>query len=631
MAPGPASAAQPAESFGEGFGAMLEAGPAHRQEPANPADTVVTTSDVEEVVRRYLVRLLRRVVPAAALVLCLALIAAYASTSSGPGTSAAAGGSAGLGGGAGAGAVTAAGAGAAGAGAAGAGGAGAGGAGAAGAGGAGGAGGGGGATVVPGAYASGVTVSGVHCGPGVKQVTWSAYAPPCEPAFHGNNGGATSQGVTGSTITLSARLVSSGEFGAVASIAGPALGVPPGTSAVQFQQDQLDVMSQYLKLFNKSYELYGRQVVIKTFNGQGDPLQEIQGQDLSGALADAATAKTMHAFGDVSSLIAGGDTEPYEADLAQNGIMSFGALYMPQQWFQQYSPYGYGASFPNGTALGTAAAQYVCGHLAGLPVSHAGGGLDGKPRVWGLAVPENPYYADIGNQIQSTLAGCGVKLAARVNYALDITTAQQQATNAVAQLKSAGVTTVICACDPIVPSFVTQAAIQQSYYPEWGTLWWGDPLGRLGQTSEMTNAISFGTLAQYPVPSQTEAYQAFHLADPGVNPATEFLYYPQLYEELLLLFDELQAAGPDLTPQTFLRGLESLPPASGGEFGVWNFQQDPYDPVASFQIGWWDPNATSNVDGEKGAWQGCNNGATFLEGNPSSWGPAHTQPACFGS
>ncbi len=474
-------------------------------------------------------------------------------------------------------------------------------------------------------------MSGVACGPNVKQVTWSAYAPPCVPAFHGNNGGATSQGVTASTITVSFRLANSGEFGAIASIAGPALGEPSASSAAQFEQNQLDVLNTYIKLFNKTFELYGRQVVIKSFTGQGDPLQEIQGQDLSAANADAATAKSLGAYADLSSLIAGGDTQPYEEDLAHNGIISLGAIYMPQQWFQQFSPYGYGVAFPNGTGLGTAVAQYGCDHLAGLPVAHAGGGLDGKPRVFGMLVPENPAYAEVGDQIQSTLASCGIKLASRINYALDITTGQSQATNAIAQLKSAGVTTVLCACDPIVPSFLTQTAVQQSFFPEWDVLWWGDPLGRLSTTSEWVNAISFGDLAQAPVPSQTEAYRAFEAVQPGTNPGNEFLYYPQLYATMLLFYDGLQAAGPDLTPQNFLKGMSTLPPVAGGEFGAWNFQADPYDPSASWQLGWWNQNLTSNLDGQQGGWQGCASGATFAYNAPSSWGPPHTPPPCFGS
>lgn len=585
-------------------------------------------AEIAAVVRRYLVRLLRRAIPVLCLVICVSLIAAFASGGSSRSVAAGGVGQSTTGTTLGTGAVTgrnaAAGSALGGLGAGGHNVSGGSGAGVRAPGGA-----SGGAT--PGAYASGTMVSGVACGPGVKQVAWSAYAPPCVPAFHGSNGGASSPGVTSKTVTVSFRLANSGEFAAVASVAGPALGVPAGTSAVQFEQDQLAILDTYVKLFNKQFELYGRQVVVKSFTGQGDPLQEVQGQDLAGASADAATAKSLGAFADVSSLIAGGDTQPYEEDLAKNGVMSLGAIYMPQQWFQQYSPYGYGIAYPNGTTAGVAAAQAICGHLAGLPVTHAGGGLDGKPRVFGMAIPENPAYAAVGNQIQSTLAGCGVKLADRVNYALNITTGQQQATNAVAQLKSDGVTTVICACDPIVPSFLTQAAVQQSYYPEILDLWWGDALGRLAQTSVWDNALSFGELAQAPVPSQTEAYRAFEMVSPGKNPASEFLYYPQLYETLLLFFDGLQAAGPDLTPQNFLKGLSSLPPVVGGEFGPWNFQSDPYDPSAAWQLGWWNPNMTSNLDGQKGGWQNCVAGAFFAYGKPASWGLAnHTQPPCSG-
>jgi len=133
------------------------------------------------------------------------------------------------------------------------------------------------------------------------------------------------------------------------------------------------------------------------------------------------------------------------------------------------------------------------------------------------------------------------------------------------------------------------------------------------------------------VPSQTEAYRAFEMVSPGKNPGSEFLYYPQLYETLLLFFDGLQAAGPDLTPQNFLKGLSSLPPVAGGEFGPWNFQSDPYDPSAAWQLGWWNPNMTSNLDGQKGGWQNCVAGAFFAYGDPAGWGLAnHTQPPCPG-
>ena len=44
---------------------------------------------------------------------------------------------------------------------------------------------------------TGTTVGGVACKEGVKQVPDLQYSVPCVPKFTGDNGGATSQGVTG--------------------------------------------------------------------------------------------------------------------------------------------------------------------------------------------------------------------------------------------------------------------------------------------------------------------------------------------------------------------------------------------------------------------------------------------------
>jgi hypothetical protein len=56
------------------------------------------------------------------------------------------------------------------------------------------------------AYGVGLTVAGRRCGPGRRQVAWSVYAPPCQPAWHGNNGGDTSLGVTSHTIGVAFRV-----------------------------------------------------------------------------------------------------------------------------------------------------------------------------------------------------------------------------------------------------------------------------------------------------------------------------------------------------------------------------------------------------------------------------------------
>ena len=51
------------------------------------------------------------------------------------------------------------------------------------------------------AAGTGTTLGGAKCTPGTLQFN-SAYVAPCVPKFTGNNGGATSNGVTASTITL---------------------------------------------------------------------------------------------------------------------------------------------------------------------------------------------------------------------------------------------------------------------------------------------------------------------------------------------------------------------------------------------------------------------------------------------
>ena len=125
----------------------------------------------------------------------------------------------------------------------------------------------------------------------------------------------------------------------------------------------------------------------------------------------------------------------------------------------------------------------------------------------------------------------------------------------------------------------------------------------------------------------------FRLADHGGQPQEP--YFALAYKMALELFSRLQAAGPDLTPQTFARGIYKIPPSittktSMGEFGPWHSGPYSFYPATSYQVGWWNPTATSNLDGRKGAWQDCDGGKWYPYTKPSALTPLHTQPACFG-
>ncbi|HUZ44516.1 MAG TPA: hypothetical protein VMU63_08945 [Acidimicrobiales bacterium] len=468
------------------------------------------------------------------------------------------------------------------------------------------------------AGAGDVSRTGVRCGSGVRQFSYSRYAPMCVPAFGGNNGGATNAGVTGSTITIVYRNRSSGESAAISAATGAAEG---GTDA-QYLQD----MQTYVGYFNKIFELYGRHVVLKAFNGQGDYVQEDQGQDLAAAEADAVTAKDLGAFADVSFPL-GSSTQPYEEDLARQGVLSMGATYMPQSWFQQFAPYEYSAASPTGTQAGEHTIHLVCTRMAGLPAIFSGETvMQNTKRVFGLITPENPIYVQTGNQVQAGLSACGVKIARRATYAVDIPTYQQESTSIVAGMKAAGVSTILCGCDPLFPIFAANAADAEQYYPEWAGLGFGDPLARLPSSDQMAHAIS--TDGTQPAADATEAYTAFQKADPGGKPAE--IYFPLPYEILLYLFDALQGAGPDLNPSSFQRAVFSMPASlPNGDFGPWQSGVNKYAPFTATQVGWWNPNAISKYDNMKGAWQSCEGGQYFAFDNPDAFAPAGRQLHCF--
>src|SRR5487761_441119 len=301
-------------------------------------------------------------------------------------------------------------------------------------------------------------VSGVKCGPGVLQVTWSPYAPPCIPAWHGNNGGATAPGVTATTITISYR--EEGESSDVDAVRSIMPGVLPTDSQVLYD---IDVMMQ---AFNNEYELYGRKVVLKPYMAQGDALQEMVGQDTQGAQEDAATAASLGALADITPL----PTTPYAEALAQNHVASFDNLLESNQFLSSAAPYVY-TLVPSLDDIGSVLTSFGCS-IGATKTSYAkDSSLNGKTRVFGLIVPEDPQYQAFENEEVAGLKKCGISVPVVINYAIDLSTMQQQMQNAISQMQAAGVTTVVCGCDPVGTIYATQAADQQNYGPEWASEW----------------------------------------------------------------------------------------------------------------------------------------------------------------
>ena len=98
--------------------------------------------------------------------------------------------------------------------------------------------------------------------------------------------------------------------------------------------------------------------------------------------------------------------------------------------------------------------------------------MQSKRRVFGVVHYDDDAgtFAKSVDHFEQRLATYQVKAAVTVPYSLDLTTAQQDARNVIAKLKSADVTSVILAGDPVFPTFLTKEATAQGYFPEWVVL-----------------------------------------------------------------------------------------------------------------------------------------------------------------
>ncbi len=479
---------------------------------------------------------------------------------------------------------------------------------------------------------SGTTVSKAPCASGSPQFS-SPYAPPCLPRFNGSNGGATSNGVTSTTIVLAQR-----EFPSTANTQEVAAQAKNAGAALPQVTDQ--VQQVFLNYFNKVFELYGRHVVLQQVTGTGDATTESLGQGQAQACADADTiANQMHAFGEVgllfNSTFVSGGTGPFSLCAAQNKLVEFnGNAYFDEATFQQQNPYVWNEA-PDCERIANQTAEAFNKLLVGKPAIYAGDpALRTQTRKFGTYVPNLAPYercnggtSSIFNQVMTKKYHVpSSAFSTNFKYGLDISTFQQSAQQAIIQFKAAHVTTVVLACDPFSAMDLTEAAAAQNYHPEWllngVALTDLDQNGQTYDQSEVTGHL-FGLSEASPSQDTTgpnslagKLYQ--QLTGHEIPPGTD-----GNYGQLAMIFNMLQAAGPDLTPANLARGVHALPPLGGPnfEYGDWNFKAGPsglstgdHTAVSDARFIYWDGNATSSLNGKQGAYVQVFGGKRFTFG-----------------
>jgi len=431
------------------------------------------------------------------------------------------------------------------------------------------------------------------------QVPGDPYSPPCT-TFQGDNGGATSRGVTGDTITVAVRAQAfdNGMLDALSKVA-----------KAKIPNEGRDVIARTIHglvdYFNRTYQMYGRKLKVEIYDGKGDVLKEITGGGQEAAEADALrVAQEVQAFADISAV------SPVYADaLARRGVVNVGAPFMSREWMTARRPYVW-SQFPDCSTIVESVASYYATKMANRPATLAGPKLKGQQRRLGIIAPENSWYQECVRSGLQIMERSGARPVLNERYRLEVPQMSMQAGEKLAKLKNAGVTTVMCGCDPLLLTFLTAKAKEQDYHPEWlitgVALVDNDLIGSIMEQGQWSRAfgVSFsGPQQQAGHGLGYRAYKAMRDDEPSFG-------VELIYNQLNILAIGIQMAGPELTPETFEAGLFRYPQRAGPA-GTWAFGPNDYATAEDAREVYWDPRRTSIETRERGTYVDVNGGRRF--------------------
>jgi hypothetical protein len=425
--------------------------------------------------------------------------------------------------------------------------------------------------------ASGKTRGGVDCSPGARQVPLSSYAIQCQPAFTGDNGGATYRGVTADTIRIVERTFPD----TANSQAVAAVGEQAGAAS---EADQQMVFDTFFAHFNEHYELYGRTVELVRYESQfGSATNEVQSKGREEACLDAdVVANELQAFAVIGQR-GSANTGPFSECAAQRGVVVLnGAAYFPETFYRSHHPFVW-ATTMECERISYQVAEYLGKRLVGKPARWAGDpALRERERRFATYVPNNDEYqhcVDITER-ESERMGHGDANVSRYNYTLDVSRFPDEAARGIVQFKADGATTIVLACDPISIIFLTQSAAAQSYRPEWFLLGVAlqdtDNLAQLYDQSVVDGSLfgmsQLGATTKL-IGANSEAGRMFESITGSTIPDGTAAGYFDLQHALNLL----QAAGPTLTPDAIAAGAATIMPGGAPDFalGYWSYADGP--------------------------------------------------------
>lgn len=446
------------------------------------------------------------------------------------------------------------------------------------------------------------------------------FSPECYAPLEGENGGATDSGVTGEAITIVVYQTPDDD---------PLLAAVSSLVSDDTNEQARETLQAMLPYYHEYFETYGREVELIFFEGSGASDDEVA------ARADAETiVEQYHPFMVWGTPLIAATAFAEELAAQDVPVFSTGGLGTPA-FAAANDPYLF--SIGIGTVQSRRhLAEYIGKRLAGGPASFAGPDLADHERVFGtIYLDTGPEASETLELFEEYLADYDVSLVESIAYT-DPTTLQADAPEAIARLKESGVTSVVFTGDPLAPVALTAEATAQEYFPEWvltGTaLVDTTAFARTYDQEQWSHAFGPSNLSARTAPEAAGFWHLFEWYTCSPPPAAETLTLIMAAPNTF--FSVIQAAGPDLTHESFRDALFAGSPSpsgvtnpalSWGDHGIW--PETDYFGVDDATEVWWDPDATgpSETGAEgRGMYAYVDGGRRYL---PGGW--PETDPAVF--
>jgi hypothetical protein len=433
----------------------------------------------------------------------------------------------------------------------------------------------------------------------------SVYAPPCEAAFIGNNGGNLQPGVTAT------------QYNVVVSFYGQQQtdGIINDTTARS--SAQLRTLNDIQKYLNAHAMTHGRKLQLYYATEAAATAEEAtQRSDVTDAISK---------YHPVAAAIEG--TGPEIDEYTKNHVVNQSWLSPIESFYQKQKPYAWSQVSPTTAAKLTA--EWVCKQLKGQPPI---AGIDTgnamwdptKPRTWGSIEIPIPW-GNSGPTLLSGLKTCGVQPLDQAP-GVDMVQEIQQA---LLKLQSENVSSVILNTDLVDAMIIEIQAASIGYSPEWITTGWGgfdQDAYLVRDVPEAQIKHTFGlNIAEVNLdPKDMECYKAVASVDAGYE--AHPLYCHIYWEMISHIVSAVQLTGPKLTRESLVRTFPELPAVGNSKREKWAMVGSYDDPARrawpnAASVYWWDP-AHMDADGSQGTYAYADCGAKYTQGGFPSH-PAH--------